>query len=1066
MYISINTINDLSFSSYDLQCAEDIYLDDNIRTLSAIKEADHSVVVKAQFPSDYFFQKHNINSVLRIDMQTQQAKYHCSCSNNFEGKYLCKHCLALLFFINEINFDQLPFEYGPYRNNLSRKRTAFYEHLTDLAHKELAIKKTSALLENNSADIYQPEEINNAEPQHIYINMNDSTLSFKVGNKKSYLIKSLSSFIGAIDQNRVVNYGKLLAFKHNEQAFDKNSLKAIKLIRHLLTLETVDFRGGKIEVDYRNISVVYNYLSDYPSSLTNINLIEENEPIDLEVVKENKEYIIEDSLYYNENILADNGYYWIENGDKISTIHRYCVFNNENIHKMLNTLRNEGHLVLAEEQIKPFYYRYVKPLSGKVNFVDYPYVEDTNETKTLLKGIINDEGMIEFVLNCEYDDNSVKNPLVDKGSYSNQVNKIINTLQQYGTKNIDKFSLDSDDNRTKDFMQNILPLINRDVEVYLSDALLNYGKKQKYKLTVGLTYHNDLLHVNVSSIDIPADELSNVLRAYQKKQKFYRLKDGDTISLYSDELQQLNDLMNTYGITAKDLKKDDITLNPYRAMALAEEKEKNLTIERTTQFNKYLKDFAQIKDDDFHISEKYNDILRDYQKFGVEWLHHLKKLNFGGILADDMGLGKTLEVISLLESEKAQLSIVICPASLIFNWNDEIKKFNSSLRTLPIYGNKEHRDRLIQQATDYDLLITSYDYLRNDIMQYEQITFDTVILDEAQYIKNQKTKNAESVKLLKSKHRFALTGTPIENSLAELWSIFDFLMPGYLFTYNYFKTNFENSIINQDDESTKKRLKNMIAPFILRRNKKDVLTELPDKEEHTIAIDFSEEERKIYLANLIQVNKQLQQELKSENFDKIAILAMITKLRQICADSRLVYSNITDVSSKISGCLELIQTLKENNKKVLLFSGFTSALDLIEEELKKNNISYHKLTGATKKEDRHSMVESFQRGDVDVFLISLKAGGTGLNLTKAEAVIHFDPWWNISAQNQATDRAYRIGQHNNVQIYKMIIKDSIEERMLLLQEKKKELSDTFIEGNEGKVMKMDKKDFEELLSYK
>ncbi|MDO4378582.1 MAG: SNF2-related protein [Erysipelotrichia bacterium] len=1063
MYISINTINDLAFSSYDLQCAENIYLDDSIRTLSAIKEDDHSVVVKAQFPSDYFFQKHNINSMLRIDMQTKQAKYHCSCSNNFDGKYLCKHCLSLLFFINEINFDLLPFEYAPHRNTLSRKRASFYEHLNDLSCRELAVKRTAALLENHEADIYQPEEINNTVPQHIYINMNYGILSFKVGNKKSYQIKSLTSFLESIDQDRVVNYGKSLAFKHNEQAFDEKSLKAIKLIRHLLTLESADFRGGKIEVDYHNISVIYNCLSNYPASLTNINLSEENEPINLEVVKEDKEYVIKNDIY-DEKILGSDGFYRIESNDKISTIHRYCVFNKD-IYNMLNTLRFE-HLILAEEQIKPFYYRYVKPLFGKINFVNYPYIEDINETRTILKGIINDEGIIEFVLNCEYDDNSTKNPLVDKGNYSNQVNKIINTLQQYGTKNIDKFSLNSDDNKTKDFMQNILPLINRDVEVYLSDALLNYGKKQKYKLTVGLTYHNDLLHVNVSSIDIPADELSNVLRAYQKKQKFYRLKDGDTISLYSDELQQLNDLMNTYGITAKDLKKDDITLNPYRAMALAEEKEKNLTIERTTQFDKYLKNFAKVKDDDFHISEKYNDILRDYQKFGVEWMHHLKKLNFGGILADDMGLGKTLEVISLLESEKAQLSIVICPASLIFNWNDEIKKFNSSLRTLPIYGNKEHRDKLIQQATDYDLLITSYDYLRNDIAQYEKITFDTVILDEAQYIKNQKTKNAESVKMLKSKHRFALTGTPIENSLAELWSIFDFLMPGYLFTYNYFKTNFENNIINQDDENTKNRLKNMIAPFILRRNKKDVLTELPDKEEHTITIDFSEEERKIYLANLIQVNKQLQQELKSENFDKIAILAMITKLRQICADSRLVYSNITNVSSKISGCLELIQTLKENNKKVLLFSGFTSALDLIEEELNKNNISYHKLTGATKKKDRHSMVESFQRGDVDVFLISLKAGGTGLNLTKAEAVIHFDPWWNISAQNQATDRAYRIGQHNNVQIYKMIIKDSIEERMLLLQEKKKELSDTFIEGNEGKVMKMDKKDFEELLSYK
>lgn len=399
---------------------------------------------------------------------------------------------------------------------------------------------------------------------------------------------------------------------------------------------------------------------------------------------------------------------------------------------------------------------------------------------------------------------------------------------------------------------------------------------------------------------------------------------------------------------------------------------------------------------------------------------------------------------------------------MIYNWEDEIAKFSKTLNCISITGAKAKRTLGIQNYRDYDLLITSYDYLRRDVDLYQDHEFECIILDEAQNIKNQKTKNAQFVKRLKANHRIALSGTPIENSLAELWSIFDFLMPGYLYSYHYFKQEYEIPITLDEDEKTTKRLRNLVNPFILRRTKKEVLKELPDKVDHKYMLEFSVSEKKLYLANLAMVNKEMQAKMKEVHFDRIAILAMLTKLRQICCDARLVYDNIKEPSTKINATISLIKTLTENNKKILLFSAFTSLLDLVSNQLDKEQISYYMLTGSTNKEDRRKLVNNFNEDDTRVFLISLKAGGTGLNLTSAEAVIHIDPWWNLSAQNQATDRAHRIGQNANVQVYRMIMKDSIEEKILKMQERKANLADSFVEGNDGSLSKMSKEEILDL----
>ena len=432
-----------------------------------------------------------------------------------------------------------------------------------------------------------------------------------------------------------------------------------------------------------------------------------------------------------------------------------------------------------------------------------------------------------------------------------------------------------------------------------------------------------------------------------------------------------------------------------------------------------------------------------------------------------MGLGKTIQVIALLEDSVNNKipSIVICPSSLYINWEKEIKKFAEDIKILVISGNANEREKLISKINSYDVVITSYDLLKRDIDSYEKKEFNYVIADEAQYIKNNNTKNAKALKKLKSKTRFALTGTPIENSLSELWSIFDFIMPGYLFSYKKFKEEFENPIIKDDDNNAKERLKKIVSPFILRRVKKEVLKELPDKTETIMYSKMEKEQEQIYMAYLKKAKKEMNEEISINGFEKskLKILSLITRLRQICCHPSLFLDNYNGDSSKLNQCIEIIKDATNSGHKILLFSGFTSMFDIITKRLDENNIKYFMLTGKTKSDIRVEMVDKFNKSeDVKVFLISLKAGGTGLNLTGADMVIHYDPWWNLSAQNQATDRAYRIGQRSNVQVFKLITQNSIEEKILKLQDKKMDITNAIIKEGETFISKMSKEEILDL----
>ena len=470
-----------------------------------------------------------------------------------------------------------------------------------------------------------------------------------------------------------------------------------------------------------------------------------------------------------------------------------------------------------------------------------------------------------------------------------------------------------------------------------------------------------------------------------------------------------------------------------------------------------------MEDSDYPVPESLRGVLREYQRVGYCWLKTLDSYGFGGILADDMGLGKTIQIITLLKDAygtgERQPSLIICPASLVYNWEHEIGRFAPDLRVLSIVGNGPEREARLESVREQlsggtgdgcQVLVTSYDLLKRDIRFYEDIHFRYQVIDEAQYIKNAATQSAKAVKAIDVRTRFALTGTPVENRLSEIWSIFDYLMPGFLFASQYFKKEFENPIVRDGDEDALIRLRRIIGPFVLRRVKKDVLKELPDKLEQVVYSNFEGEQKKLYAANAVKLKEKLESGGFAETGDgRLQILAELMRLRQLCCDPRLCYENYKSESAKLETCMDLVRRGISGEHKILLFSQFTSMLELIERRLIKEGVASHKLTGATSKEERIRMVGEFQRDDVPVFLISLKAGGTGLNLTAADIVIHYDPWWNVAAQNQATDRTHRIGQEKQVTVYKLITRNTIEENILKLQESKQYLADQIV--TEGTV---------------
>ncbi len=602
-------------------------------------------------------------------------------------------------------------------------------------------------------------------------------------------------------------------------------------------------------------------------------------------------------------------------------------------------------------------------------------------------------------------------------------------------------------------------------EVYLSEALKTIRIVPSPKFSVGVSVKGAMLELALDSGGLQKEELEGILKNYHLKKRYYRLKKGEFIKIEDTALITFFEMAKGLKLTAGDLVKDKLSVPIYRAMYLDEILNEQRAI-KSYEFKQFVLSFGDICSE-AEEPEGFVGTLRGYQEAGFCWLKALSQWGFGGILADEMGLGKTVQVIALLLSARKELkkpALIVCPASLIFNWENELHRFAPGLSVLVVSGSeKERRQSFLKN--DIEVYITSYELLRRDIALYMEMEFSYQIIDEAQVIKNHSTQGAKAVKAIHAKHRFALTGTPIENRLSELWSIFDYLMKGYLYSYSYFREEIEIPIVRDKDSRAERRLQMLIKPFVLRRLKKDVLEDLPEKLETVVYSRMDTEQEELYQAYASKVREELLSSTPEEyQKERIQVLAALTRLRQICCDPALCYDNYKGGSAKLEALLELIEEGIGAGHRLLVFSQFTTMLERIRQALEKRDIKTFELTGSTPKLDRLLLSERFNAGERDVFLISLKAGGTGLNLTGADMVIHYDPWWNLAAQNQATDRAHRIGQTQTVTVIRLVVQGTIEEAIIRLQERKRELAEQIMGGTESGLSSVTQEELLEILN--
>ena len=631
-------------------------------------------------------------------------------------------------------------------------------------------------------------------------------------------------------------------------------------------------------------------------------------------------------------------------------------------------------------------------------------------------------------------------------------------LQTYLTQQTDtspaEYGTDDEDTLVT-FLEEGVPALLAEGEVYLSDAFRDLQAAPP-KISVGVSVQGSVLDLEVDTGEFPVSELKALLKSLHQKKRYHRLRDGRLLRL-ADSQEVLDELNETLELSGAKLGQDHAQLPLYRAPSLdwALSGQTGVRFNRDDAFRRISRSFHAVKDSEYAPPVSLQKTLRKYQRDGYRWLRTLDGYGMGGILADDMGLGKTVQVLSYLLAMKQNgqtlPSLIVCPASLVLNWAEECHKFTPELSCVVVDGDAAHRAELAESWPAADLVVTSYDLLRRDEALYEGQEFYACILDEAQAIKNHTTQKYKAVCKVRSRVRFALTGTPVENRLGELWSIFSFLMPGYLPPYKSFCSRFEKPIVQEEDQTAVRRLNQLTGPFILRRMKSDVLKELPPKTENVYRIELEEEQRKLYLAAVVDAREKLQ---AAKPEDKMAVFAVLMRLREICCDPRLIADNWEGGSAKLDACAELVSSAVEGGHRILLFSQFTSMLELLAKRLDAEGISHFTLQGSTPKPVRAELVRRFNGGEVSVFLISLRAGGTGLNLTAADIVIHYDPWWNVAAQNQATDRAYRIGQQNPVQVYKLIAQDTIEEKIVELQQAKQSLADTVTGTADGAILSM------------
>ena len=962
----------------------------------------------------------------------------CTCStyeefSKHKHNYICKHIVASIFYF-----------YIVAKNKIKKIAK---ENPTTSRNKENKVGFEKKLL-NLDLDIKRSDT-------------NEFDVQIRIGENNTYLVPKISEFLKCKEVKGHLRINGEFLYNSTSMIFSEQDERLLNYIH-------MNLNNFKV-VEGKTLRISEAYIEDL------LKLISDNKKVKLNYNYINYEsYIIKDDIPLSFTVKLDL------NKIILTTKKKLPIPLNDNFTVFLN---DRKIYLPTENQVKNYRVIYSKlKQEGKI---EYPKNEASIVSLfKLLSNISNDillgDGIKHLCRNCykikslfKNENNEIKCKVT-----IDYFGKIINILD----KNVECFLRDNyfeeeiamkleryrfikkgtefifigDDEERYDFFTN-------GIQFFKSFSRLEFSKSFNEASLIGssdihaifegegenLTFKYDIDGIDYS-------EYAKILQSLNEDRDFYKTKKGRILDLRDLGINNFFNIIDNL-IYSEEIYDGTLDVDKSKALFIEDSiKNNNLIFIRGAEvLNVISKKLESRAIEEVNGIEGLNGVLRSYQLIGVNYLLSLSEMNFGGILADEMGLGKTIQIIAFLLYKKGKKSLVVTPTSLIYNWKEEFEKFAPDLKIGIIHGSKSSRNKILENKDEYDILITTYGTIKNDIDFYKSEVFDYCIIDEAQNIKNPKAQNTKVIKEIKAKVKFALTGTPIENSLVELWSIFDFIMPGYLFDEKKFKQKFVNRSEREIDE-----LKSLINPFILRRLKRDVITELPEKIEKKYYVPMTTEQKLAYKNYM----KEVTLKLKTGEDDNITIFSYLTRLRQICQDPILVNKDYTGDSGKLNVALEIIEEVIKEDNKILVFSQFTSVLKKIEEELNKRNIVSKYLDGSTRAKERIRLVSDFNESkESGVFLISLKAGGTGLNLTSAKFVMHMDPWWNPAIEDQATDRAHRIGQKNVVEVIKLIAKDTIEEKVVQLQEEKREIINSVMSDDSLNINNISKLTNEEIL---
>lgn len=902
----------------------------------------------------------------------------------------------------------------------------------------------------------------------------DRYITFKiyVGNNKKYLLSSetkFNNFYSAFLNNEEYSFGKNLVYSSDKYYIDEIDKKLLDYISGYQKYSNNYYTTSPFILSNREFKTMVSMMNGKPFKVNSflVNAIKDGIPTNYSLKKIDGDFKLELLNFDSYNII-DEEYKYVIYNDIL------CFLNNDESNYLLLLLKNKlKTLTFKSEDVNEFN-------NGLFNRIKNNLVidEDITEISLPVKPIVKlyfDISYSNLICNVKFD---YKGNVIDYFSDSNILrdneleHDVITELFQYGFYIKDGKLLIDDEDLIYDFIENILPDLSNKYEVFTSKKIDNTKILKKVNTNSNFSIGQDgILSYSFDIDGIDSSELSSIFSALKSRKKYYKLKNNNVINLNDNSLLELNNLMTDLEL---DYSASNIEIPKYRALyidSLRKEKYKN--IKTNSLFDDFIENFNKYKSVKLDLNNEDDKILREYQKEGVKWLKTIYKCDFGGILADEMGLGKSIQTImfikDILKENKNSRILIVAPTSLIYNWEHEFEKFGNEIKYVVVADNKQKRKEIFDNRDLYNVFITTYGLIRNDNDEYESMNFELCVIDEAQMIKNYQAGMTKEVKKIKSKCKIALTGTPVENNVTELWSIFDFIMPGYLNSVLKFRERYNIKDVDEEGLDVLKKLNYQISPFILRRKKVDVAKSLPDKIENNIYIDLPDKQKMLYLNVLNNTKKEMDEIIKTEGFVKsrVKILQLLTKLRQICIDPNVMYENYDGESIKIEELLRIVNEYVLNGHKILIFSSFKRVLERVKKLFNDNSISSYMIDGSVKSSDRMAMVESFNKDNTNCFLITLKAGGTGLNLVGADVVIHLDIWWNPQVENQATDRAHRIGQTKTVHVIKLVTKGTIEEKIVELQEKKKILSDNLIEGNTGSenLSSLSESDIKNLLSY-